>query len=82
MKLLPLTCLLSFVGSLCVIAQPQGFSKTKLDSLIKKLATLSNDTNRINTLSLAYDIVTKGHGGTLDVRTQENEGTEFVIRLV
>jgi signal transduction histidine kinase len=32
-------------------------------------------------LSLAYDIVTKGHGGTLDVRTQENEGTEFVIRL-
>lgn len=33
-------------------------------------------------LSLAYDIVVKGNGGTLDVRTQENEGTEFIIRLV
>ncbi len=51
MKLLTLTCLLSFVGSLCVIAQPQGFSKTKLDSLVKKTATLPNDTNRINTLT-------------------------------
>jgi hypothetical protein len=62
MKLLTLTSLLSFVGSLCLVAQPQGFSKTKLDSLVKKIATLHNDTNRINTLSLAYDIVTKGMG--------------------
>ena len=32
-------------------------------------------------LSLAYDIVTKGHGGTLTVNTAENEFTEFVITL-
>jgi two-component system, NtrC family, sensor kinase len=32
-------------------------------------------------LSLAYDIVTKGHGGTIDVRSAENEGTEFTIKL-
>ena len=39
-------------------------------------------------LSLAYDIVTKGHGGELSVRTpsekvesKEGEGTEFVILL-
>ena len=32
-------------------------------------------------LSLSYDIVTKGHGGTLDVKTQENEGTEFKVQL-
>ena len=32
-------------------------------------------------LSLAYDIVVKGHGGTLGVETKEGEGTEFVIRL-
>ena len=32
-------------------------------------------------LSLAYDIVTKGHGGRLDVRTTENEGTEFIVSL-
>lgn len=33
-------------------------------------------------LSLAYDIVVKGNGGTLDVRTQKNGSTEFIIRLV
>ena len=33
-------------------------------------------------LSLAYDIVVKGHGGTLEVSSVPNEGTEFVIRLV
>ncbi len=32
-------------------------------------------------LSLAYDIVTKGHGGTLEVETKENDGTEFTIIL-
>ncbi|MDX2072449.1 MAG: ATP-binding protein [Haliscomenobacter sp.] len=33
-------------------------------------------------LSLAYDIVTKGHGGILEVNSTEGLGTEFVIRLV
>jgi len=32
-------------------------------------------------LSLAYDIVTKGHGGELKVETKEGEGSEFVIQL-
>ena len=32
-------------------------------------------------LSLAYDIVTKGHGGTLEVVSKEGEGTEFMVRL-
>ncbi len=32
-------------------------------------------------LSLAYDIVTKGHGGTLEVESKEGEGTIFVINL-
>jgi signal transduction histidine kinase len=32
-------------------------------------------------LSLSYDIVTKGHGGALEVDTKEGEGTEFVIHL-
>lgn len=32
-------------------------------------------------LSLAYEIVTKGHGGELSVRSQEGEGTEFIIEL-
>lgn len=32
-------------------------------------------------LSLSYDIVTKGHGGTLTVATEVGEFTEFVVRL-
>jgi signal transduction histidine kinase len=32
-------------------------------------------------LSLAYDIVTKGHGGSLEVASVEGHGTEFCIRL-
>ena len=32
-------------------------------------------------LSLAYDIVTKGHGGSLEVSSVPNEGTEFIIQL-
>ena len=32
-------------------------------------------------LSLSYDIVTTGHGGTLTVESQEGKGTEFVVTL-
>ncbi len=32
-------------------------------------------------LSLAYDIITKGHGGQIWVNTEEGEGSEFVIQL-
>lgn len=32
-------------------------------------------------LSLAYDIVTKGHGGTIEVETKEGEGITFTVKL-
>ncbi len=32
-------------------------------------------------LSLSFDIITKGHGGELIVKTEENKGTEFIIVL-
>jgi signal transduction histidine kinase len=32
-------------------------------------------------LSLSYDIITKGHGGDLKVKTAVGEGTEFIITL-
>ncbi len=32
-------------------------------------------------LSLAYDIVTKGHGGKMEVQSKEGEGTEFTVKL-
>ena len=32
-------------------------------------------------LSLSYDIITKGHGGTLEVESVEGEGSTFIIKL-
>lgn len=32
-------------------------------------------------LSLAYDIVTKGHGGTIECESVEGEGTTFTVKL-
>ena len=32
-------------------------------------------------LSLAYDIVTKEHGGEIKAETKEGEGAEFIIRF-
>ena len=32
-------------------------------------------------LSMSYDIVTKGHGGSLEVKSEEQKGSEFIIIL-
>jgi len=32
-------------------------------------------------LSLSYDIIIKGHGGKLNVETEEGQGTTFIIHL-
>jgi hypothetical protein len=32
-------------------------------------------------LSLSYDIVTKGHGGKLRVKTQEGGGSDFIVEI-
>ena len=32
-------------------------------------------------LSLSYDILVKGHNGTLDINSKEGEGSEFIVKL-
>jgi signal transduction histidine kinase len=32
-------------------------------------------------LSISYDIVTKGHDGELKVKTEVNQGSEFIMEL-
>jgi signal transduction histidine kinase len=32
-------------------------------------------------LSMSYDIITKGHSGSLDFVSTEGEGSEFIIQL-
>jgi signal transduction histidine kinase len=32
-------------------------------------------------LSMSYDIITKGHGGELAVRTEEGKGSDFIVVL-
>jgi two-component system, NtrC family, sensor kinase len=32
-------------------------------------------------LSMCYDIITKGHGGELQVNTKEGEGAEFIVHI-
>lgn len=32
-------------------------------------------------LSLSFDIITKGHGGTFQVESEEGKGTSFILTL-
>jgi hypothetical protein len=35
----------------------------------------------ISVIQTGYDIVTKGHGGTMEVETSETVGTKLIVRL-
>ncbi|WP_020599164.1 7TM diverse intracellular signaling domain-containing protein [Spirosoma panaciterrae] len=67
---------------LCVRDNGTGISETIHDKIFQPFFTTkpTGDGTGLG-LSLSYDIVTKGHGGSLTVESQEGEGTKFVIQL-
>lgn len=77
-------CLLLTTGTITVqeyIFQPVQSPRGQSWGLVTGIAQDAEDKGTRLGLSLAYDIVTKGHGGELKEKTKEGEGTEFTIML-
>jgi signal transduction histidine kinase len=59
-----------------------GISKNILDKIFQPFFTTKPTGSGTGLgLSLSYDIVTKGHGGKLNVESEDSKGTEFLIIL-
>lgn len=59
-----------------------GMSKTTLARIFEPFYTTKEPGKGTGLgLSISYDIVTKAHGGQLDVESQKGEGSSFTIRL-
>ena len=59
-----------------------GISQKTLDKIFQPFFTTKPTGEGTGLgLSLAYDIITKGHGGEIKVETKEGEGSEFIISL-
>ena len=60
----------------------QGISQKVIDKIYQPFFTTKPAGQGTGLgLSLSYDIITKEHGGKIDVVTKENEFTEFIIEL-
>ena len=71
-------------GEVCVEIKDngQGMSETTKAKIFQPFFTTKPTGQGTGLgLSLAYDIVTKGHGGTLEVVSKEGVGSEFMITL-
>jgi len=65
-----------------VMDNGNGIPKKVLDKIFQPFFTTKPSGKGTGLgLSLSYDIITKGHGGTLQVKTKEGDGTEFIIQL-
>ncbi len=68
--------------SISVIDNGIGIPQKSLDKIFQPFFTTKPTSQGTGLgLSLAYDIVTKGHGGELKVDTKEGEGSEFIVLL-
>jgi two-component system, NtrC family, sensor kinase len=60
----------------------QGISKKVIDKIYQPFFTTKPAGQGTGLgLSLSYDIITKEHNGKINVTTEENEYTEFIIEL-
>ncbi|UFH53752.1 tetratricopeptide repeat protein [Spirosoma sp. KNUC1025] len=67
---------------ICVRDNGTGIPQTVLDKIFQPFFTTKPTGQGTGLgLSLSYDIITKGHSGTLTVNTQPGEFSEFIIRL-
>ena len=48
---------------------------------IIKIKSVKSINPCISVIQTGYDIVTKGHGGTMEVETTEGMGTRFIVSL-
>ena len=65
-----------------VIDNGKGIPKEVIDKIFQPFFTTKPTGQGTGLgLSMSYDIVTKGHGGKLKVKTEENKGTTFTIEL-
>ena len=67
---------------ICVKDNGNGIPQKVLDKIFQPFFTTKPTGQGTGLgLSLAYDIITKGHAGELKVETKEGEGTEFIVQL-
>lgn len=75
---------MSVLARACGHSRLSDFSARDLSTFNHKMHRLTGIAYGEGTglgLSLSYDIITKGHGGSLTVESQAGEGTTFIIQL-
>lgn len=67
---------------ICVRDNGIGISPKVVDKILQPFFTTKPTGQGTGLgLSLSYDIITKGHGGTLAINTEEGEFSEFILQL-
>lgn len=51
-------------------------------NLIGEMKSAKSNNQRKSVIQTIYDIITKGHGGTINLKSNLGEGSEFTIKLL